>query len=111
MRISRRGLDVGMVERALHELEIAGLAQDLGRKIVPIVVEAKSINARALAQSTPRDLHTRIGEGIALALRPAITGALGDIGEDGDRMMSAQRPENFPDDGRNRHCDQLGGSG
>jgi hypothetical protein len=49
MRILGRGLDVGVVERPLHQLEVAGLAQQLGREIVPEVMEAEADHPRALA--------------------------------------------------------------
>ena len=48
-----------MVEHALHQLQVAGLAQQLGAEIVPEVVEAEAGHAGALAQPPPCDLARR----------------------------------------------------
>jgi hypothetical protein len=41
MCIARGGFDVGVVERLLHELEIASVAEEFSTDIMPNVVEAE----------------------------------------------------------------------
>src|SRR4051812_14301656 len=41
VRVPDRGLDVGVIERLLHELEVAGPAQQLRPEIVPEVVRTE----------------------------------------------------------------------
>jgi len=74
VRIARRGLDIRMVERLLHQLQIAGLAQELGREIVPEVVETEAGDARTLAQIAPVAFHAVVAERIAspLVLAPRL---------------------------------------
>src|ERR1700730_9765207 len=107
MRIARGGLDAAVVARPLYQLEVASLAQQLGREVVSVVVEAKAGDARPRAQPPPRGLDAGIGEGIAPALHAAIAGTLGDIGEYGQGMVPAQWPEDFADRARDRHRLQL----
>jgi hypothetical protein len=45
--------NVGMVEHLLHELQVAGLAERLGRQIVPEVVKAESSYAGGFSQAMP----------------------------------------------------------
>src|SRR5262249_12670998 len=65
-------------------------------------MEAEPAHPGALAQPTPRDLDAVIGEGITLALHPAVARALGLVGEHCFGVMPAQRPEDFTD----RRCDR-----
>ena len=53
MRIAQRVPDVGVIEHPLYQLEVVGLAQRLGRKIVAKVVEAETDNTSHLAQPVP----------------------------------------------------------
>ena len=71
-----------MIKQALHKLQVARFTQNPAGEIMPEIVEAESDDASAFAQPPPRDLHARIGEGIALALHTPIATAFGDIGED-----------------------------
>src|SRR5262245_53521056 len=107
MRIARRGLEIAVVERALHQLQVAGRAQKLGAEIVPQVVKPEADHAGALAQPLPCDLHAGIGEGMSLALHAAVAGALSDIGKHELGMVPLQRPDDFTDRRRDRYRDQL----
>ena len=51
--IAQRVPDVGMVEHALHDLEVADLPQRLGREVVAEVMEAEGSDASSLAQPVP----------------------------------------------------------
>lgn len=97
MRVFHRGLDVGVIEYPLRDLDVAGLPQHLRTQIVPIVVKSEANHSSALAQASPFDLDAGIGEGTALALDPAVAGPLRLIGEDHLGVMPAQRPEDIPD--------------
>ena len=90
--VSRRGLEVGVIEGALHQLEVAGVAQKFGREIVSEVVEPESSHTRRLPRAAPARFDAAQGEGIALALDPPPAGPLGDVGEDQVRVMAAQGP-------------------
>jgi len=46
-----------MIERLLHQLEVAGGAQQLGAEVVPEVVEAETGHASTLAQIAPMALY------------------------------------------------------
>jgi hypothetical protein len=52
--------DVGVVERLAHEFEIAGLAQQADRGVVPEVVEAEALDARLRAQPPPRGVEAAV---------------------------------------------------
>jgi hypothetical protein len=41
MRVLGCGLDVGVVEGFLHQLQVAGFPEQLGREVVPIMVETE----------------------------------------------------------------------
>src|SRR5215472_14391761 len=69
MRIAASGFQVGMIERALHQLQVPGLAQELRGEVMPEIVESESADASALAQPTPRDLDAVVGE---YAARPSL---------------------------------------
>src|SRR5262245_37185327 len=96
-----------MVERTLHELQVPGLAQELGSEIVAVIMEAEADYPSALAQPTPCDLHAGVGEGMPLALHAAVACALRHIGEDVLGMVTLQRPQNFTDRRRDRCRDEL----
>ena len=70
MRVTKCVPDVGVIEHPLHELQVASLAQRLGRKIVPEIVEAEAGDRSDLAQPVP--VRTQAGERdrIAPALLP-----------------------------------------
>src|SRR5215831_20238407 len=97
MRVAQRRFNVGMIERPLYQLDVAGLAQKLGAEIMPVVVKSKSDDARLPAQVLPIGLHEFIGQRATLALHPASAGVPRDEGEDVLGMVTLQRPENFPD--------------
>ena len=63
VRVACGGRDVRVVEGALHELEVAGLAQELGAEVMPEVMEAESINASACEPAPCRlDAFERLAE-------------------------------------------------
>src|SRR5262249_13875100 len=107
MGVAHRRLDRSVTERLLHQSHVAGCAQELGGKIMPIIVKAEADNARAPAQPTPIVLHAAIGEWIALALHPAALAALADIGEGEILMVPAQRPQDIADRRRDLQADAL----
>ena len=51
--VSRSGFDICVVQRLLHQLEVAGLAQELGSDIMPEIVEAKVFDASLGPQPAP----------------------------------------------------------
>src|SRR5260370_24903790 len=51
--VSDRGLDVGVAERALHQFEIAGVAQKLARKVVAGSMEHAIGGARRRTVAAP----------------------------------------------------------
>ena len=57
MRITSRRLNLGMVQCALDDLEVAGLPQQLGCKVVPEIMEAEVLHPCVLGSlaSTPCD--------------------------------------------------------
>src|SRR5258708_16264672 len=71
--VSDRGLDVGVAERALHQFEIAGVAQKLARKVVAVIMEPESGDAGRLAGAAPARLGAADSERIALAPHEKIT--------------------------------------
>src|SRR5262249_20196579 len=109
VRVSRRRFDVAMVERLLHELEIASRAQELAGKVVAVVVKAEADDTRALTQPLPIGLHALIGQWVSLTFdAPGVrtrTASLADIGENKLGMMPAQWPQNLADGRRDRHRD------
>ncbi len=107
MRIAQRALDIGVVERALHQLDVAGRAQELGSEIMSVVVKPESDHARFLAQQAPISLHPGIGQRVALTPHPAIPCPLRDVGEDEFGMVPLQWPDNFADGRRERCRDAL----
>jgi hypothetical protein len=107
VRVALRRFDRGVTERLLHEPHIAGRAQELGRKVMSIVVQSEADDARALAQLLPIRLHASIGERVALAFDLAGVAAAGHVGEDHLGMMPAQRPEDIADRRRDRQSDAL----
>ena len=56
------------------------------------VMEAKPLDASALAEPPPCRLEAVIGEWIALPLYSAIAGPCGDIGKYMRRVISLERP-------------------
>ena len=46
-------LDVSVIERSLHELEVAGVAKQLRPQVVSDVVEAEILNACLFTEPTP----------------------------------------------------------
>src|SRR5262249_22068849 len=107
--VSRRRLDAGVAERLLHELEVAGFAQELGGEVMPVVVEAEAGDASELVQALPIGMHATVGQRITLALdAPCVqarTASLTAIGENEFGMMPAERPQDLADGRRNRHRD------
>ena len=74
MGVAQRGLEIGVVERLLHQLQVAGLAQQFGADVVPEIMKAKSCTpaARAAAARPPDAL---VGDG-ATSPRDIVTIAL-----------------------------------
>src|SRR5262245_37174469 len=103
MCIARCGLEIGVPERLLYQLEIAGLAQELGAEVVAEVVEAEVGHPCPPAQIAPVTFQPVVRDRIALALDTAVAGALGDESEDKFRVVPLQRPEDFMHGG----CDWL----
>jgi hypothetical protein len=56
MRVPCRGLDIAMVQRALHQLEIAGLPKELGSEVVPEIMKVEASDAGSGACSSPARL-------------------------------------------------------
>jgi hypothetical protein len=54
--IARRHLDVGVVERLLYQLKVAGLAQNLGREIMSEVVKPKISQPGRCARTIPESV-------------------------------------------------------
>ncbi len=88
-----------MVQRLLHQLEVTGLAQQLGAEVVPVVVEAEVIDPCLGAQPLPGCLGAGDGERVALAAHPAqpLVAVDRDIGEHVFRMLALQREEDSAD--------------
>src|SRR4051812_18118875 len=107
MRVAHGVLDVGVVERLLYHRQIAGLAQELGREVMSIVVKSEPDDTGPQPQPTPVRLHAVIGERISFALDAPLLTALADIGENQRGMMLAQRPQKFTNLRRDRHGDAL----
>src|SRR5262245_61342768 len=68
MRIARGGLDIGVIERPLHQLEVARRAQQLAGEVVPEIMKPKAGHRSALAQISPMAFNAAVGERITLAL-------------------------------------------
>ena len=66
MGVAQRALDVGMVHRLLHQLQVAGVAQQLGAEVVAEVVEAEILDARLGAYPLPSRFGSVERERIAL---------------------------------------------
>jgi hypothetical protein len=96
VRIARRGLDIRVVEHLLHQLEVAGVAQQLGRKIMPEIVESEIGQSRRCADATPSRVQAVLGDWTALAFHPAASRALDDVGKHENNMVAAQRPQDCP---------------
>ena len=58
MGVAERALDVAVVQGLLHELEIAGLTQELRAEVVPVVMETEVLYARLGAHPLPRRLRS-----------------------------------------------------
>src|SRR5262249_32843243 len=65
--VARRRRDRGVIERALYQFQVAGLAQKLGAEVMTEVMKAEVRDTRALAQITPMTLQSVIRDRIALA--------------------------------------------
>src|ERR1700738_1506321 len=99
MGIAQGALDVAMVHRLLHELEVAAVAQELGPEIMPVVVEAEILDACSLPQPLPRRLGPGDRQWVALAAQPPepLVAVLRDVGEDEFGMLALQREQDFAD--------------
>src|SRR5262249_47505569 len=95
MRIAQRRSNVGAIEHPLHEFEIPGLAQRLGREIMSEIVEAEADDASDLAQPMPVRAQSGERNRIAPALDPLPVRPHRDIGKDKLRMVATERPENL----------------
>ncbi len=67
MGVFRGGLDVGVIHRLLHQLQVASLSQELGPVVVPVVVKSEVGNLRLSPEALPCRFETTIGDRIALA--------------------------------------------
>ena len=76
MCIARGGFDVGVVERLLHELEIASVAEEFCTDIMPNVVEAEILKTCLGPKTTPVRFRAARSEGVAVTLRAPCTGSL-----------------------------------
>src|SRR6516225_1670024 len=92
MGISGCRFDRGMPERLLHQAQVAGLAQKLRGHVMSEIMDAKIADAGSLAQPSPVSLHPAIGDGVSLALHPAMLTALADISKDHLEMVPTQWP-------------------
>jgi len=79
--VARRRAYVGVVQRPLHKLKIAGCAQQLATKVVPEVVEPEVLDSCARTQAPPLRLHAAIGEGVAPPFDVTVAGLPSDIGK------------------------------
>src|SRR5262249_61783144 len=84
--VTQCDLDVGVIGRLLHQLAVAGLAQELGGKVMPMIMKAEANDTGELAYPPPIALHAVVGQRITLPLDAArvwsCAVALTDIGED-----------------------------
>ena len=55
--VSGRRLDVRVIERLLHKLEVTGLTEKLRPKIMPKIVKAKALDASPSPKSPPLRLN------------------------------------------------------
>ena len=80
-----------MIEGAGDKLEVARLAQQLGREVVAHVVKPEALDARALAHRRPFRPRARVGDREAFALLMAFFGPPANMLEDRFGMMALQR--------------------
>jgi hypothetical protein len=92
--IPGRGLDVGVIERLLHELQIARTPQKLGAEVVPYVVEAKANDSRLDFKPAPNRFGSTRGERVTPSLDLLTTSSSSDVGEYSIRVMPLEWPEN-----------------
>ena len=93
MGVARCGGNVAVVQQSLHQFQIARVAQNLGREIVPEVVEPEPGNSGFSAQFGLHKAHIVNCERIALAAnRAAPDCSARHERKDVLRMMPLQRP-------------------
>src|SRR5687768_6891914 len=97
MCVAARRFQVRVIEGALHEFQVAGLAQELRCHVMPVIVKPEALDASATLQTTPSCFDTAHGQGVALAPYPALACPLGNVGESELGMMPAQRPQDQAD--------------
>ena len=85
-----------MIERPLHEFEVSRLAQELGREVVPQVVQAKVFHSCPLPKTPPRRLYPGISHGITLAFDPPVAGSLRHVGKHMLRVLALEGPQDAP---------------
>ena len=88
MRVPQRGLDIAVVQRLLDQLEVAGVAQQLGAEVMSEVVKAEALDARLGAHPPPCRPQSVEGERVTLAAYSALVAADRDIGEHEVRMLA-----------------------
>lgn len=76
MSVTHRGLDVGVVQRPLHQLEVASLTQQLGTEVMAVIVKPEILHARCLASSPPGGFQAADGDRVTLALDLSVSRAL-----------------------------------
>ena len=94
VRVLGGGLDVAMIERLLHQLQVPGFPEELGSEVVPVVVEPEVDDASGGPDPLPGRFEAAVRDRVPVTPCQIclLSGPLGDVGKHHLGVVTSQGP-------------------